>query len=788
MQPQQRILLTLLACASPAALAQTEPLATLEKITVTAQFIKQEEQSTPLAITAVSGETLDTRGQTSTTDIAAQAPNVMLNPGGSYTGPALVAFIRGVGQTDSNPALEPGVGLYVDDVYYSTLTGSVFELLDLQRVEILRGPQGTLSGKNSVGGAIRLYTRRPDENRDGYVQASVGSFNASKLRGAANFTLIDDALYARLSGVLTRRDGYIDRYQFGCLFPESGFPSTSSEGNCKTGADGDTDSTALRLALRWFTTDAVEVNFAVDHTNDNSNTTPNTLLGYGPTLAPVFAENGAVWPTLVPLELLGNPQVINPADFIADDPYRTYATYADPRVGYQQPLDRTLDSTGSSLQVSWLINDDLEFLAISGYRKYESSFAGDNDASPVPVMTLYQTNNHQQYSQELRLNGTAGEGVNWTLGGFYFDSQSEVTGRVNLGYAGFDFLHGPDRVDTSNYGLFANGIMSLTDNLTASLGLRYSNDKKTYNFRRQNVDLSPIEPCTAPLGAPGNPPNCLIASLNGQQETFADKRIDYRAALSYSLNPDVLTYASVSTGYKGGGINPRPYYDVQVITFEPEELTTYEVGIKAETSDRRLRVNSAYFINDYQAIQLALNECSALFGPVYGFPCLATTNAGKADVSGIEVEFDWLPVSGLLLEGSYSYLDFAFTELNASTGLPLNSRPAYTPQSSWSLGAQYDITTTRGNLRWRLDINATDHVYAEANNTASNRIDAYTLVNASIRWVSPDEVWVVTIERRNLTDELYYLSKLDTVPSGGGTVNGSPGLPRTYTLSARYQF
>ncbi len=212
------------------------------------------------------------------------------------------------------------------------------------------------------------------------------------------------------------------------------FPVGQNIDDCQVGADGDIDYSALRLAFRWLASDDVEVNFAIDNTGDNSKTTPNTLLGFGPTIAPVFAENGAVWPTLVPLEFLGNPSVIDPAIFISDDPYRSYATYADPRIGYQQPLDRTLNATGSNLNISWFINDDLELQAITGYRKYDSAFAGDDDASPVPVMTMYQANEHKQLSQEIRLNGNTGDDLTWTVGGFYFDSESQVTGRINLGY------------------------------------------------------------------------------------------------------------------------------------------------------------------------------------------------------------------------------------------------------------------------------------------------------------------------------------------------------------------
>ncbi len=784
------IMMTLVASSALAQTNEEQALyEALEEVIVTAQFLEQNVQDTPIAVTAISGDTLDARGQSSTADIGAQAPNVTLNPGGAFAGPSLVAFIRGVGQTDFNPALEPGVGLYVDDVYYSTLTGSVLELLDLERVEVLRGPQGTLSGKNSIGGAIKLFSKRPDEENDGFIEASIGSYNAQKIRAASNFTLIEDELFARLSGVSNSRDGYIDRLSFGCVNPESGYSNDRILDDCKVGEDGDIDYSALRLALRWLPSDDLEVNFSIDQTDDNSKTTPNTLIGFGPTVAPVFAETGEVWPTLVPLFAIGNPSVVDPNIFISDDPYTSYATYGNPLTDFQQPLNRSLDATGANLSINWQLGEDLELQSITGYREYTSSFAGDYDASPVPVVNIYQTNEHEQISQELRLNGRTGDWLNWTVGAFYFDSDSTLTGRIGLGYVAFDFLHGPDPVETSNQAIFANGIIDITDALQLSVGLRYSEDEKIYTFARRNADLSAIETCVGPPGTPGNPPNCLISTLDGTiAPPFNDERVDYRTSLTYHINDNTNVYGSVSTGYKGGGVNPRPFYDAQVVTFDPEEMTTYEVGVKSEFFNNSLRVNAAYFMNDYTDIQLTLNDCTELFGPIFGAPCLANTNAGDAEVTGFEVEFDWAPINGLLIDGSYSDLDFEFTRLLPETGLPLSSQPAFTPETTWSLGAQYDIQIGDGIIRPRIDANYQDDVHGEANNTEGNLIESYTLINASIRWISPDETWSVALEGRNLSDEFYYLSTLDSTPSGGGTINASPGLPRTYMLTTRFNF
>src|SRR6188768_1386352 len=241
----------------------------LEEITVTAQFRSENLQETPLAITAVTGDMLEARSQTSIYEVAAQAPSVFLAPQAQANGSGLIAYIRGVGQTDFNFALEPGVGLYVDDVYLPTLTGSLLDLLDLDRVEILRGPQGTLSGRNSIGGAIKLFSKRA-EGHGGNLSLTYGSYDRVDVRASGDFTLIDDKLFVRVAGVSKNRDGYVDRIDYGCINPGSGVPTLRLSQGCKLGTLGGVSYTAGRMNLRWLASDSVEVNFNADITNDSS--------------------------------------------------------------------------------------------------------------------------------------------------------------------------------------------------------------------------------------------------------------------------------------------------------------------------------------------------------------------------------------------------------------------------------------------------------------------------------------------------------------------------------------
>jgi iron complex outermembrane receptor protein len=278
--------------------------------------------------------------------------------------------------------------------------------------------------------------------------------------------------------------------------------------------------------------------------------------------------------------------------------------------------------------------------------------------------------------------------------------------------------------------------------------------------------------------------------LNGVSSTFSGTRTDYRVALSYQWTSDVMTYAQFSTGYKGGGVNPRPFYNVQAVSFEPETLNAIEVGIKSQFFADHLRLNAAAFSNKYKNIQLTLNDCTAQFGPIFGVPCLLNANAGDADVKGAELEFDWYAVKSLQLDGSVSYLDFAYQSVNPVTGVSLTNVTPYTPKTKWSAGAQYDFHLPGGGtITPRVDASHQSKIFTAADNTPLGAIDGYTLVNARVTWRSANDDWQMALEGQNLTDKLYYGSKNDGVVSLSGVAFGTPSLPRTvmFTIKRKLQ-
>ncbi|SFF89823.1 iron complex outermembrane recepter protein [Novosphingobium sp. CF614] len=792
---------------------------TTQEIIVTAQFREQKLQDTPLAITAVDSALLEARGQTDIAQIAGQAPNVTLRPQQQSNGIGLIAFIRGIGQTDFNYALEPGVGIYVDDIYIPTLSSSLLDLMDLERIEVLRGPQGTLAGKNSIGGAIKLFSKRPDGSGRGSFAVTYGSFNRIDARGVADLKIADN-LFARISGATKNQDGYVTLLDYGVTHPSSNVLANTSIGDGgRAGTLGGKSYAAGKLALRWLPTPDIEVNLSGDYTHERNDAGAQVLLyasnaATTPDGIPFLAgKNGAA----VPYDCAFVPYGANSCDTTPagyDPRFINYGNFLDARTPTSQapykpfsaPNRQVFDGWGVMGNVTAQIADKTELVWISSYRKYHSAWGEEQDGSPVPISTLYQTLRHHAWSQELRLNGSLGKGLfDYTLGGFYFDQNGSLNARVDLNYAGIDFIHGPDTTPSTSKALFFNGTLHPTDAWSINGGIRQSWDKKTYTYFRSNPDGTvpgPL-PCEFFLGAPtagptgiGNSPNCLLVGLYGVEGRFKGKRTDWRIETDYRFSPEFFVYGSIATGYKGGGVNPRPFFGPsagecsdlpagviapcnQIKSFKPETLTTYEMGFKSDLFGRGLRVNGAVFFNKYDNIILTLTQCP-------GAPCLQPANVGKADVWGFELETTAHPVDGLSLDGSLSYLHFRYKDTGTS-GVPLTDVTPYTPEWNYSFGIQYDWEMKAGTIGARFDGSYQSTMYTDAFNGPTNRIDGRFLGNARLSYTTSDKDWMISLEVQNLFDKYYYQTVEDAA-AAFGTITASPGMPRTWAVTVKREF
>ena len=749
----------------------------LEEVVVTAQFRRQNLQETPLAITAVSSEMLEARSQTSIADVANQAPNVSLKANGAAYGPSLAATIRGVGQFDFHPALEPGVGIYVDDVYYSTLTGSILDLLDLERVEVLRGPQGTLAGKNSIGGAVKLYSRRPTGEGRGYLSATYGSRDRVDVRASGEFALASN-LFARVSGVSKSQDGYVDVLDYGCVHPGEGIPAIRPVGHCVTAKQGGVDYQGLRAQLRFVPSDALEVNLIGDFNRDNRPMAA-TVLTYAN-----YTGTGDINP-------FPTPQAYN-SRFICGK-FCNYSAYVSPADGpfQESRIPGVVDyhSWGTSGQVEWQIASSLQLVSITAYRKYRSIFSNEDDLSPLSH-SLGGPNSldFHAFSQELRLNGSlASNAIEYTVGGFYMDQKTFYSSSQDLRYvvpAGLVFVSG-DPVPADTRAAFVHTTWNATDKLSLTGGVRYTKESKDYTFAR--------------LDRAGHPIAGNLGALNGFTGSYSGDNVDYRASVQYRWAEEAMTYLQYSTGFKGGGINPRPFVVQQVQPFGPEKLGTYELGVKSDLLDRKMRLNLAVFYSNYQDIQLTLNSCPQFnppgLPPGTPFPCGLPANVGTAQIKGAELEANFRPLDGLLIDSAISYLDFKYTRIDPRAGGPTNPAGVqlsmvspYTPKLKWSAGIQYEIPLgAAGTLTPRLDASFQDDVYTTAVNSPRTLIKSYTLANARLTWRDMKDTWESSLEVTNLSDKYYYTTAFE-LAAAAALANAQPGRPREWALTIKRRF
>jgi iron complex outermembrane recepter protein len=779
--------------------AKADDVQLLEEIVVTAQFREQGLQSTPVAITAVNATQLEQRNLWSVTDLNGLAPNLTATKGTNTNGPSAQLFIRGVGQSDGHPGLEPGVGLYVDDVYRGLLLGTDLDLTDVDRVEVLRGPQGTLSGKNSLGGSLKLFSKKPGDQTDGYVQATYGDFNRIEIRAGGNFTIVPDTLYARVSGASKQVDGYMDRLDYFCAHPGTASPSNTQipvTPGCKIGTEGGEDLNAIRVALRWIATDSIEDNFAADVTRDRSEV---------PALKLLYSANTQNTPN-GPLVPGGGSQFITGAHS-----YTTYATFmnlgfTDPAVlngkpgaGTHQavslPTTDPIDAYGLSNNITWKLADQYTVTSITGYRRYIGQYSIEVGGSPYAAQLLNDTWSQRQFTEELRLNGTSFEKLDWTLGGYYYDQLAYFGGlkMLNPGTqtpppAGSPpgalptstetLFTGSDPIPSKNKSAFAHGVYRLTNELSVIGGIRYTKEDKTYTFQRLN-----------PYGA-GASYNA-VGQLNGSSKTYSGSHMDYRAGLEYQWTPNLMTYVQWSTGFRGGGVNPRPFIVAEETTFAPETEHATEVGVKSDFFDHHVRVNAAAFYNQYDNI-VFVNTAPLVLNNI-PFQNSTPLNIGKAHIYGGELEIEARPFGGLQIDAAASYLKFKLTELNEGVGVlvpgvSLSTREPYAPDKQAHVGVQYVFQLgTLGSVTPRVDGEYQSDFFTDIQNTQLGKVGGRTIGNARVTWKSQSQDWETAAGVTNFTDHFYYINKVyGAAPTN--ITEGQPGRPREWFVTIRRNF
>lgn len=755
----------------------------LEEIIVTARFRAENLQQTPLAISAVTSDALKSNGATNVVDVAKMVPNVTIDSLGSGYGPTLAANVRGLGFGDFKPTSEPTMSIYVDDVVLGRPTGAILDLLDLERVEVLRGPQGTLFGKNAIGGVLRLISVKPGEGANpGRLEVTAGKYNRLDVRGAFETAFVEDELFARVSFASKRRDGWQDNVDFACQMVANGTPelagindgivgwnmgasssdpgtpimgtvgsaadnafalplrasANGSQNGCKLGTLGEEAVQAARATLRWVASDMLEINTTYDITDEKSET-PYDLLTTANTDNPPFLlgwfNNAVARPTWgIPWD----------DRFVPTDETVNYSGYgADSITGKDIPNVQNVRHWGLSTTAD-LHLDNYDVKLILAKRQFDAFWGRDSDASPMPINHTLDTFTHEQFSAELRISGQLfDERMDWTAGYFHYDAD-DMNSNISIlmpclfGTSCYDRV---DNVNTKNSGIFVNTNTRLTDQLTLTVGLRRTEDTK--NILQERFLWSGANFWTpAAVQAKATQTNPMVS-------------------LSYQWTDEVMFYTTWQEGFRGGGTTARPTPTTRV-PFGPETLENLEFGIKSDWFENRLRVNATYFDMTYSDMQIGgagRDEANNV--------AWLTTNGGEAEIKGLELNIDATIGEHWQLDATVGTIDFQFVDLAFSdpatrialgldpgAATDINSVPGRTPDLTASLGLAYSTFLPNGShLRLRYGISYQAETFFGENNDPLTRSPAYSLSNARATWISADEGWETSVFVTNLNDE-----------------------------------
>jgi iron complex outermembrane recepter protein len=773
----------------------------LEEVVVTAQFRAENLQATPLAITAVSGEQLDQQGLTNVAELGYVIPNANIRPNPG-AGPNASIGMRGVNTSEFIYTTEPGVAVYVDDVYHGTLTGSAMDLLDLDRVEVLRGPQGTLFGKNALGGAIRLISKEAKGDNTGYVEATYGTSRRMDLKAGFDFALADN-LFMRVTGVSKHIDGYGETLDYACQMKKNGTPALAGKlpvlapsnfttaGDCSTGQTGGSESQAMKAMVRYLPSSDLEFNLSADYSHTVAQPGVQTLLrGIQSTGLDQVYNNVYVQPTW------GIRYDNN--NFVTNNPFTSYQSFTDLATGTTLPRDQLTNTWSSTAKVDYTLNDSIHFKFVAAHRGYWSDWATVPFSEFAGVGTTYNLQSHAQNSAELQVSGSLfDKRVEWTTGAFYFDSKSALGGHVWFGYLTYfgiipDFDQN-DHFTTKSKSGFAHAVWKVTDAFTLTGGVRETNEDKTYQFDHTNYLTIP-----KPL-------------------LFGNSHFDWKVNADYKINDNAMIYAMASTGFRSDGAQPRPWAPNQLLPVAMEEITAYEIGAKTDWFDRRLRANLSVFMNDYDPrVQNEFGySCSPTGtdpGPFvpFGTPaCPAGTQlAGKppgsggvfwfyyfsapGKATGAELEITAEPVRNLNINASAAFYNYSSSVAKTAAGYEDPSTREQ-PRFTLSLGAQYafglgDNGSLTPRIDWFYQTERTNGGFINLPETPDTTIPGYAMVNARVTYATNDGKWTAALSADNLFNKFYWYQLAPNSTNNGLNSpvynrTGAPGRPREIALT-----
>ncbi len=733
----------------------------IEEIVVTALKREESLQDTPVSVTAFTGDAIEALGFRQSVDITAQTPNFSVGyPNGDTGVPA--PFIRGVGLNDFGVLNQGPIAAYVDEAYVSSNAAQIFQLLDVERVEVLRGPQGTLYGRNATGGAVNYISRKPTREWDAFVRGGVGDWGFTKGEAALGGPLTETTAF-RAAMLRTVSDGWL----------KNRFTGNDQQG---------IDELAWRVLFLAEPNDAVQVLLNVRGGKTESDSPQYRHLG-------VWDAGG----NACPLADIRAGRCVDIFGYSEEAPYTTLsgvsvpATPAYDEANYDFEAPNDTDFWGLSLTVDWTVGRYV-VTSITSFDEVDDFRPEETDDGPNDILTGELAVEQESFSQEVRVAWETDRGT-WIVGAYYLHDEAQDNTAFDIlrdlrgafvgdesclfappgnptGFCPDAFVFktkSGTQQDITSRSVFADTTVDLTDALRFSAGLRYTAEEVEH-FTTFFFD----EPAAGNPTRPGFP--------DGDETDFSN--VSGRAVLDYDLNDDLMLYAGVTTGFKAGGVFST---SDGIAQYDEEQLVSYEAGFKSTLADGRLRFNGTAFFYDYSDLQVYA------FVVVGGIGFSTISNAADADVWGTEFELQWLPVDNLFVNLGLGYLNAEYQDFVIPDGDFSGNRIPMSPEVTMNGLVQYDVPLgDAGTLTLQTDFNFQDEVSFDALNNPLLREDSYWLWNARAAWTSADERWEVAAYGRNLGEEEYMVYAFDL--SFFGFNEEMIGTPRFVGIDATYRF
>jgi len=765
----------------------------IPEIVVTAQKRAQNEQDVPISMTTFTAAVLQEKNIVDVQGLARLSPNVNLDTASPFGGSnqVLSASIRGIGQDDFGINLDPGVGVYVDGIYFARTTGANVNLLDVDQVEILKGPQGTLFGRNTIGGAINVVTRTPGDQFMVKAEFTGGSYNRRDVQATMDVPFSDTVL-STFTFASLNRDGYQQRIPYPSAVPyvtdpPSAFGNNGTETFSTEGGQGED---VLRGKVLWKAADKVNVTFTGDWTHVDESSVPESLL------ATITAPGAGVPPTAALFGFFynlcligvfpapqapscGNPNLkganLNPQSYRL--PFGNQFITGNPDLSYGVGPDYDkMDQFGTSATIDWEVADATHLKSITGYRKLEWNVALEPSASPVLMNQGSFAQSQHQVSEELQLTGIVlNDALKYSAGLYYFDELGREADFVTIG-EGLLQITGYEGIDTQSYAGYGHLDYTVVDNLTLIAGGRYSYDHKT---------LFESQPVFAVAG-----PAFQTTPPGTNAQNFSE--FTPTGGLQYQFTKDLMGYFTYSQGYKDGGWTTRltmPLDPLRVPTFGPEKADTYELGLKSEWLDRTLQLNADVFYTKYDSIQLNFQQGLS--------PTIE--NAGDADIKGAELDATWIVGGGFSLAATGGFMDAYYTYLapgiNAGQScvqpyegcITRSSLLPKTPRWKYSVSPTYRLGLPNGaSLRLGIDVTHETQMANDSINTTLLMRPTTTVMNTSMTYASPDDKYELVAGGTNSTNDRFLTTgNQDTTAS---IIYGTYNPPAEWFVTGRVKF